>query len=210
VNPSQPPPPPAGGPSTREIPVVTPAGATAAPATAQATTTAQATGPVDWMPGPQSVAPAAPAPPAAGTTRQFLVDLADEPAPRRPGAGVRAAALLAGVVAAGALELGLLAHGGTASLWSRTPLWSAFATVAVVAGLAGVAARLAGNRPWARAVALTGLGGLAVFWLLVALPSADSDRGFLLTAGLACLAAAVWTSGREETTAATASRHSRP
>jgi hypothetical protein len=152
------------------------------------------------MPGPPAGAPATPAepPPAPATTRQFLVDLSDEPAARRSRAGVRAASLLLGVAAAAVLQLGLLVHGGTASLWSRTPLWSAFATAAVVAGLAGVAARLAGSRPWGRPVALGGLGGLAVFWLLVALPSADSDRGFLLTAAVACLAAAVWSSGRGE------------
>ena len=196
MNPTQPPlPPPPGGPSTREIPLVAPAGATASTATA----TAQATGPVDYVPGPPAAGPAAPpAPEAPGGTREFVVDLTDEPQERRPGTGVRAAALLLGVVAAVVLEAGLLMHGAAAGLWSRTPLWSAFASLAVVAGLAGIAARLAGNRPAARPVTLAGLGGLSLFWLLVALPIADTDRGFVLTAALGCLVGAVWATGRAE------------
>lgn len=95
------------------------------------------------------------------------------------------------------LELGLLVHEGGRNLWSRAPLWAAFATVAGVVGLVGLAAgvrglrRLGGNRSWA--LAAGGLCGLAVFWLLVALPTAATDRGFLLTAALACLGAASWT-----------------
>jgi hypothetical protein len=42
--------------------------------------------------------------------------------------------------------------------------------------------------------ALGGLAGLAVFWLLIALPRVDSDRGFLLTAALGALGVAVWLS----------------
>jgi len=175
--------------------VAAPAGATAG----TATVTVQATGPVDYVPGPPASGPAAPtiAEVPAGA-REFVVDLSDE-APERPaGTGLRAAALLAGVVAAVVLELGLLMHGGAASLWSRTPFWSAFASLAVVAGLAGVAARLAGNRPAARPLAPAGLGGLAVFWLLVVLPTADTDRGFVLTAALACLIGAGATARRAE------------
>jgi hypothetical protein len=41
-------------------------------------------------------------------------------------------------------------------------------------------------------LALGGLAGLAVFWVLIALPRVDSDRGFLLTAALGALAVAVW------------------
>lgn len=102
-----------------------------------------------------------------------------------------------GGVAVVLLELGLLVHEGGRSLWSRAPLWATFATVAAVVGLVGLAAggrglrRLGGNRSWA--LAAGGLCGLAVFWLLVALPTAATDRGFLLTAALACLGAASWT-----------------
>ena len=41
-------------------------------------------------------------------------------------------------------------------------------------------------------MAAGGLVGLVVFWLLVVLPVADTDRGFLLTAALAALGAALW------------------
>ena len=195
MNPTQPPlPPPPGGPSTREIPLAAPSGATAGTANA----TAQATGPVDYVPGPPAAPPTAEAPAVPGGTREFVVDLSDEPRAPRSGTGLRAAALLLGVVAAAVLEIGLLMHGGAASIWSHTPLWSAFASVAVVAGLAGVAARLAGHRPWGRPLAVAGSAGLAVFWLLVVLPVADTDRGFVLTAALGCLIGALWMSGRAE------------
>jgi hypothetical protein len=76
------------------------------------------------------------------------------------------------------------------------PLWSAFATAAVVVGLVAVvlAASKGGRaRPGqAWRVGAAALAGLAAFWLLVVLPGADSDRGFLLTAALACLGAALW------------------
>jgi hypothetical protein len=42
-------------------------------------------------------------------------------------------------------------------------------------------------------VAAGGFVGLAVFWLLVALPDVATDRGFVLTAALAALAGALWT-----------------
>jgi hypothetical protein len=40
--------------------------------------------------------------------------------------------------------------------------------------------------------------GLAVFWLLLVLPGADNDRGFLLTAALACLGAALWIGAKRD------------
>ncbi len=46
-------------------------------------------------------------------------------------------------------------------------------------------------------MAAGGLTGVAVFWLLIVLPRVDTDRGFLLTAALAALGAALWvTPGR--------------
>jgi hypothetical protein len=94
------------------------------------------------------------------------------------------------------LQLGLFLDFGTDSLWSAVTLWSAFATLAVVAALlafvlsAAPAARFREEAAWR--IAAGGLLGLAVFWLLVVLPGADSDRGFLLTGALACLGAALW------------------
>jgi hypothetical protein len=130
---------------------------------------------------------------AAPASPGFVVDLTDGPrGTRAHRIGGPAAALLLGALSAVVLEIGLLVPGGTPALWARVPLWSAFATVAGLATLAGVAARVTGrHRSGATRVAAAGLGGLAVFWLLVALPTADTDRGFLLTAGAAGLAAAV-------------------
>ena len=53
----------------------------------------------------------------------------------------------------------------------------------------------AGNRLRSGAIwriAAAGLVGLAVFWVLVVLPRVDSDCGFVLTAALAALGAALW------------------
>jgi hypothetical protein len=173
---------------TQEIPVVRPAGATAAdpppppPATPTPPTaphpapagTGQPTGPVDGLPEP---------PPAV------------RPAPRqRTARDRRAVATLAlAAVAVVLLELGLSLRFGTESLWSAVTLWSAFATACALLVLPGVAAARVGAtaRP-----AAGGVAGLAVFWLLVVLPGVASDRGFLLTAAPACLAAALWLGGR--------------
>jgi hypothetical protein len=92
--------------------------------------------------------------------------------------------------------LGVSLPFGGESLWSTVPLWSGFATLCAALGLLAFAAFYpAGNRlrsgPTWR-VAAAGLVGLSVFWLLVILPRADSDRGFVLTAALACLGGALW------------------
>ena len=94
------------------------------------------------------------------------------------------------------LELGLALDFGVESYWSAVPLWSAFATLCVVLGVLAFAGsfpsggRLRSGAVWR--VAAGGLVGLAVFWLLVVLPVVASDRGFLLTAALGALGAALW------------------
>ncbi len=199
--------PPAGAPSTpstQEIPVVPPAAATQQlPPHPGATTpppvaVVQATGPVGVVPGPPGAHTAPPAPAAPGAH-----------APRRAGAGhpgpaartrpVRDRAALLGLALVAVclvlLELGLVLRFGGESFWSDIPLWSAFATVCALLGLAGSAALLPRGRPspgtgWR--IAAAGLVGLAVFWLLVVLPVVATDRGFLLTAALGCLGGALW------------------
>jgi len=167
----------------------------------------QPTGPVDFVPGLPGIGTPPPPPPAAAaapvpTWPETLES--EEPAPPRVGSrrvrlpkdrGVLVAIGLA-ALALLLLQLGLALDFGVASLWDVVPLWSAFATAAVlVALLALVFASSPGGR--ARAgqawrVAAAGLAGLSVFWLLVALPVADGDRGFLLTAALGCLGAGLW------------------
>jgi hypothetical protein len=144
--------------------------------------------------GSQSTAPVEglPAPPTA-----------DRPvvAARRPRR--RAGALVALVLALAAvvlLEVGLLLDFGTAhSFWTTVPLWAGFATLAALVGVLASTAR--GARPGAdRAwrISAGGLTGLAVFWVLVVLPVAGSDRGFVLTAALGCLGVSLWlVPGRE-------------
>jgi hypothetical protein len=200
VNPTQPPlpgPPSTGGPSTREIPAVPQSHSAAAAVAAQPLPT----GPVDYVPGPPPVVEhGAHVPPApAGATAadaDFLPRLDDEPRERDPRARARLVAGGLAVAALALLELGLLVHEGGVRLWSSVPLWSGFASLAGLLGLAvlagGVPRRGAAGRAWP--VAAAGLAGLALFWLLVVLPSADTDRGFLLTAALGCLGGAVWLS----------------
>jgi hypothetical protein len=94
------------------------------------------------------------------------------------------------------LELGLAFDFGTESLWDAVPLWSAFATAAVLVGLLALlfaaSPRGRGHAGQAWRVGAAALVGLSVFWVLLVLPGADSDRGFLLTAALGSLGAALW------------------
>ena len=210
MHPTQPPlpgPPSTGGPSTQEIPAV-PATASTGPTTAQFPSAAaavaaqpQPTGPVDYVPGPPVVAPPAPEPPdPTPAERHFLPGLDDEPKHRDPHARTRLVAGLLSVASLALLEVGLLVHEAGSRLWSSAPLWAGFASLAGVLGLAvlGRPGALGGR---ARTVAGGGLAGLALFWLLVVVRSADTDRGFLLTASLACLGAAAWLGGRPEPSA---------
>jgi hypothetical protein len=150
--------------------------------------------------------------PAAGPARTWPETLDEEetaraqPAradrPRRSrdglallGLGLAAASLLL-------LELGLALRFGGTSMWAAIPLWSGFATACSgLALLAFAAFYPAGNRKRsgpAWKVAAAGLVGLAVFWLLVVLPDVASDRGFVLTAALGCLGAALWIGPRRK------------
>lgn len=214
-------------PSTQEIPVVQPTGATA---TQQVTADGapQPTGPVDFVPGlpgvgtpppppPPVHATAAPPPPVPATGPQpaaapgpatsapqsledRLLSAGQGTAKKRRTRGKLDRKALAGLVLAALsvvlLELGLTLGFGGKSYWSTVTLWSAFATVAAALGLLAFAAFYpAGNRSRsgpAWRVAAAGVVGLAVFWLLVVLPDADTDRGFLLTAALGCLGVALW------------------
>ena len=107
----------------------------------------------------------------------------------RVGIGLTALSLLL-------LQIGLAVGFGEVSLWSAVTLWSVFATLGALLGAlpyAGrfvPAARLRAEAAWK--VAAGGLTGVAVFWVLVVLPRVDSDRGFVLTAALAALGAALW------------------
>ena len=142
----------------------------------------QPTGPVDFVPGL----------PGAGTT---------EPPPRRriraPGTVPDRSALAA--VGLAALSVVLLQLGlaqDDARLWSAVTLWGAFATAATVLGLVALAARVAAPSRipagTATRLAQAAVLALAVFWLLVVLPIVASDPGFLVTASLLALGAALW------------------
>lgn len=211
-------------PATQEIPVAAPAVAPQLPPHPGATTPAPVhslppTGPVGVVPGLPGPLPPAPSPAAAPAAPAASgSSAAHEPSAGRPdGTAVlpgaappatepprtaplrdRATLLGLGLVLAALvlLELGLGLRFGGASFWSELPLWSAFATVCTVLGLAASAASLPGGGRWSpstgRRIAVGGLAGLAVFWLLVVLPVVAGDRGFLLTAALGCLGAALW------------------
>lgn len=210
--------PPAAAPVTKQLPPhpgatvygAQPAPPAAAPQPAPAAAAPQPTGPVDFVPGlPGLGTPPPPPPPvqtAAPTPGPSWPETLEGDDADRPRVGARSVRLpqdRSSLVAVGLaalslilLELGLALGFDSVSLWDVVPLWSAFATVAVVVGLVAL---LVGSSPAGRArpdlawrVGAAGLIALAVFWLLVVLPGADSDRGFLLTAALGCLGAALW------------------
>ncbi|MGY1663650.1 hypothetical protein ACI78Q_20670 [Geodermatophilus sp. SYSU D00705] len=144
----------------------------------------QPTGPVDLVPGLPGVG--TPPPP---------VPVKAPRAPRTPDQRAALAGTGLVVVSLVLLQLGLALPFGTDGFWTTVPLWSTFATLATLLGLLPSAGRLLGGRLGAGTawkVAAGGLTGVAAFWVLVVLPRADSDRGFLLTAALAALGAAVW------------------
>jgi hypothetical protein len=173
----------------------------------------QPTSPVDFVPAPSAppVPPPAPqtepaAPAGSGpvwpdTLESDLLGSGEregrEKKARRIGAPRDRAALLGlglAVLSLALLELGLALDFGVESYWSAVPLWSAFATlcvvVAVLALAAGLGSRVRPGAGWR--IAAGGLVGLAVFWVLVVLPVVASDRGFLLTAAVGALGAALW------------------
>ncbi|MGY1724039.1 hypothetical protein [Blastococcus sp. SYSU DS0533] len=185
-----PPPSAPARPPAQAGPATTPGGATAVQPGPAPTGTgaAQPTGPVDFVPGLPGLGAPKPPPAAAGDGPP---EQPRTPRDRTPlvGAGLVALALVL-------LELGLSLRFGTVSAWSAIPLWSAFATACTLLGLAAFAGALgAGRRLAARTgwrIAAGGLTGLAAFWVLVVLPGAGTDRGFLLTAALAALGGALW------------------
>ncbi len=174
----------------------------------------QPTGPVASLPGPPGSATPPPADtsdlplgpshatgesPSRGRTPRTPRPPRTSGAPRTPrppqqratrlGAGLAALSFLL-------LQLGLALGFGEASLWSTVSLWSVFTTLATLLGALPFAGRVlpaVRRRPDAAwKVAAGGLTGVAVFWVLVVLPRVDSDRGFVLTAALAALGAALW------------------
>jgi hypothetical protein len=211
---------PAAAPVTKQLPPhpgATVFGAHPAPA-AEA---AQPTGPVDFVPGLPGLG-TPPPPPQPASVPPVPTPMQVPPAPiwpdtleadgaTRKQAGTRTSRLPKDrgfLVAIGLaalslllLQLGLMLDFGPGSLWDVVPLWSAFATAAVLVGLLALLwSSTPGGRSRAGLAWRVGAGGLvclAVFWLLVALPGADGDRGFLLTAALGSLGAALWAAARD-------------
>jgi hypothetical protein len=213
--PAAPPAPPTGSTSSgqlREEPAVSPAFATAgSPAGTPTERPTRAFGAPTPSRAPYAPVAARPQPALAedgaqsGSPADFMPGFAGTgtptpPSRRRFSYGPRARAALAGVVlvllAVLLLQLGLGLRLGAESLWSVIALWSAFASLAALLGLLAFVpdapgrSRLRPGSGWK--VAVGGLAGLTVFWLLVVLPVAGTDRGFLLTAALVTLGGAVW------------------
>jgi hypothetical protein len=180
-----------GQPSTQEIPVVPPTAAGPAGAV-------QPTGPVDFVPGFRGTGTPPPSPPPGPPSRPAATRIRGD----RSGDRQALAGLALAVVSVVLLEVGLLLRFDTDSFWSTVTLWSAFATVCAALALVAFAVFYpAGNRLRSAAmwrIAAAGLVGLSVFWVLVVLPVVASDRGFVLTAALGCLGAALWIGPRRK------------
>jgi hypothetical protein len=172
----------------------------------------QPTGPVGALPGPPGPGTPHPAADPTGTPLGPPLTAGERPRrprtprtprpPRTPGTA-RSPRARAGRIGAGLtvlslllLQLGLGLGFGEEPLWSTVRLWSVFATLAVLVGALPSTGRVVPavrkhpDAAWKAAAA--GLTGLAVFWVLVVLPRVDSDRGFVLSAALAALGAALW------------------
>jgi hypothetical protein len=144
---------------------------------------------------------ASPAPSWPDTLESGIAAPAGPPARGRKRASPDRGTLAGLGLAALSVMLVLLGAGldyGAESFWSAIPLWSAFATVCALLGLLAFAAAAAHRLRKERAerAAAVGLAGLAAFWLLVVLPDVATDRGFVCTAALACLGAALWIGAR--------------
>ncbi|MCW2583095.1 MAG: hypothetical protein JWQ53_1885 [Klenkia sp.] len=153
------------------------------------------TGPMDWVPGFPDDRPSAP----VGPSGQHDTGRAPQVGVRGRGTADRAriTATVLGVLGLVVLQLGLALSSGPTSLWSAVPTWSAFATVAALVALVPYVPGGGLSRRQAWRVGAAGVGGLAVFWVLVALPLVASDQGFLLTAALGLAAGGLWlTPGR--------------
>jgi hypothetical protein len=192
--PGTPPPPP---------PVAAPAGASAVPTGATAAPVATASEPGSAAPPTAPVTAAA----VSGGARSWPESLEADGPPaakrartRRPGNRKALAGLGLAALAAALLQVGLLLDFASVSFWSAVTLWSAFATfsslLALIAFAVSYAAddRLRSGGVWR--IAAAGLVGLSVFWVLVVLPVVATDRGFVLTAALGCLGAALWVGRR--------------
>jgi hypothetical protein len=176
--------PPVPQPATATPPVPTPA----APAPLAAAPSAQEPG-VPGASWPQTLESEAPTP-APGRSRHLRGARGSLDRTALLGLGLAALALVL-------VLLGLSLRFGAESLWSTIPLWSAFAALCAAVGVLAFAPVYPGGRTGsAWRVAAVALLGLAVFWLLVVLPKADTDRGFLFTAALGALGAALWTGPR--------------
>ena len=160
-------------------------------------------------PGPAAPPTAPVGPPATTTDAPGWPDSLDSGRPRRgkrvgsrPSDRKALAGLGLAVLSVGLLQAGLLLSFGSVAFWSSVTLWSAFATLSsVIALIAFVAFYPAGNHLRSGAIwriAAGGLVGLSVFWVLVVLPEVASDRGFVLTAALGCLGAALWIGPRRK------------
>ena len=103
---------------------------------------------------------------------------------------------LAQVVAAILTVVALaLSSGGQGSWYSTTTTWSVFATVAAVVQLVPAFAKQSSWSPARRwAIGAAGAGGLAAWWVLIALPGVSSDQGFVATMAVAAAGVGTWLS----------------
>ncbi len=196
--PQGPPPQPAGSQGPPQGPPPVPQGMTGpqeyrAPQGYDPAYPAAPTGPMDWVPGfPGDQPPPHPSAPVGephDTGHAPRVGASS----RTPADRATLTATVLGVLGLVVLELGLALGFGVRSVWSTLPTWSAFATVAALVALVPFAPSRGGlSRRQAWQVGAAGGAALLVFWVLIVLPGVASDQGFVLTAGVALSAGALW------------------
>lgn len=78
-------------------------------------------------------------------------------------------------------------------MWTSEATWAALTTVvAIVQGAAAFGRHQLGGRGWVIGAGATGV--LLLTWTLIFLPEVSSNRGFMVTLGVAAAALAIWLS----------------
>ena len=92
-----------------------------------------------------------------------------------------------------AIPVGLLVPERGVKFWDGTEAWSVLALLCALIQLAPLlASTFSWSPPQAWRIAAVGVGGLALFWVLLVLPGVGRNTSFALTVGTAAAAAALW------------------
>jgi hypothetical protein len=145
--------------------------------------------PTGALPATPPPPPPPPPPPAAPPAPPAAAAAAAPPAEKKP---VDMSMWLS-LAAMGALLACLFVEDGGVKFWDTSEAWSVFAIACGAAQLAPLARQQlswSDDRAWT--VAAIGVGGLALYWLLLVLPGISSNTAFAITAAVGLAAGGLW------------------